>query len=316
MEVSIVIPTKDRAEMLRTLLSVIAAQDFSKDLYEVIVIDNGSSDDTRKVCAEIEKKMLPNMRYIYDARPGLHVCRNRGLMESRSNIVAYLDDDELPFPHWIETIVKGFHDRDVMAVCGSVLPYDMSILPDYIISQKEMRANYIYLSSVSCFWEKNLSEYDTRSHRMDPRYIFGGNCAFRKEILIECGGFHPDSMPGKLLMYRGDGESYVGRYMAQNKKKCMYYAQASIYHVLNKERLTLEYLYYMGFRNGISRAYTLLREKKIWGAVSELVTVICDSLVKGKWKECRSQIGGELYLIIYYVFYARIRKWVHKKDYF
>lgn len=316
MEISIVIPTKNRAEMLRVLLCNIAAQPFSKDQYEVIVIDNGSTDHTRNVCAEIRKNELPNMRYIYDARPGLHVGRNRGLLESRADIVAYLDDDELPFPHWIETIAEGFRDQNTMAVCGSLIPYDMSVLPDSVISNRQFRANYVYLWSVSCFWERDLSEQDTRSHRMDPAFLFGGNCAFRKEVLLECGGFHPDSMPGNLLMYRGDGENHVGKYLTKNHKKCMYYAQASIYHVLNAERLTPEYLRHMDFRNGISKAYTLLREENIGKAVWELLSDIYSSLADKRWQKNSSYIGGKCYLILYYVFYRRVRDWVHKKDYF
>lgn len=311
MELSIVIPTKNRAKLLNNLLQSIDMQPFSKKLYEIIVIDNGSTDQTREVCLKA-KKTLTNLRYIYDARPGLHVGRNRGLLASRSSIVAFLDDDALLFPHWIETIVGAFQDSNTMVVCGGVVPFDRGAFEKMKL-KKEIKRDFVYYWQASCFWQRGISELDIRSCRISPALIFGGNCAYRKEVLMECKGFHPDGMPNNLLMYRGDGESYVGKYLAQNNKKCMYFAQASIYHVLDSERLSQKSIKRIEYRNGISEIYTLLREEK---GKKALQSVMADIKCFLKTHQNFYRIKGKCYLLFYYFLYKQIRDWVHKEDYF
>ena len=76
---SIVIPTKNRAKLLRTVLESIERQPADQREFEVIVVDNGSTDETKMVAEEFGER-IRNYRYFYDARPGLHVGRNRGLL--------------------------------------------------------------------------------------------------------------------------------------------------------------------------------------------------------------------------------------------
>ena len=89
---SIVIPTKNRADLLRKVLDSIEKQAVDQDVFEVIIIDNGSTDKTKDVAREYKEK-IRNCRYFYDDRPGLHVGRNKGLVKSRGELVGYLDDE-------------------------------------------------------------------------------------------------------------------------------------------------------------------------------------------------------------------------------
>lgn len=112
---SIVIPTKNREDLLRKALESIEKQPANQDIFEVIIIDNGSTDGTRDV-AKTYKRKIKNFRYFYDARPGLHVGRNRGLLESEGELVGYLDDDVILFPNWINTVLEAFEDQELMYV--------------------------------------------------------------------------------------------------------------------------------------------------------------------------------------------------------
>lgn len=311
---SIVIPTKDREKMLDICLQSIIAQKADESAYEVIVIDNGSSDNTYKT-AEVYRNRIKNFRYIYDARPGLHVGRNRGLLESKGDLVGYLDDDVILFPDWINAVLEAFQDEQVMHVGGSVIPYDMNLLTEEFRKRHEIiKGSYHFIYCISCFWQKGISERDKRVESAKMSMGFGCNSVYRKRVLYECKGFHPDGMPKHLLMYRGDGETYVSRFLRMHKMKELYCAQASVYHMIDVDRINESYIGYMYFRNGISAMYTSLRR----GGLREGL--------KNLYLECRAYsykrqdmfhyLCGKLYLFAYYLFYERVRKWVHKESYF
>lgn len=316
-KLSIVIPTKNRSEMLRGVLQSIVSQKADQGIYEVLVIDNGSVDKTKIVSKEFQNK-IQNLRYIYDDRPGLHTGRNRGIIESQGEFIGYLDDDVILFPNWINTVFKAFDDVEVMCVCGSVLPYDMSLITKEFMDKHAVKIGpYWFVGVISCFWERGLSENDTRSHTMKDNLLAGGNAVFRKEVLYACHGFHPDGMPRNLLMYRGDGETYVRRFMRERRMKFMYYAQASVYHMIDVTRVNPTYIRYMYFRNGISDMYTALR-KGGWQEGCKCLGAILfkNNLKRLLSEDTRFTISGEIYLLAYYIFYQRVRRWVHKKSYF
>lgn len=311
---SIVIPTKNREKMLTMLLDSIISQNVNQETYEVLVIDNGSTDSTKEVSLKYQKN-IKNLRYFYDARPGLHVGRNKGVLESRGEVIGYLDDDTILFPNWIDTILKAFEDEEIMGVCGSVIPYDMSLLTYEFREKYEIKIeNFHYVYSISCFWESGISEKDTRMHSTKGEMMFGGNCAYRKKVLYACQGFHPDGMPKKLLMYRGDGENYVTNFLTMHKMKTIYCAQASVYHQIDINRVDSAYLNYMYMRSGISSMYTRLREGGVQGGIKFFQNrcKLNKILQQGSWHE----IQGGMYLFLYYLFYKRVRMWVHKTNYF
>lgn len=310
---SIVIPTKNRAELLRKALESIIKQPTDQKIYEVIIVDNGSTDKTKDVAKEYEGK-IKNCRYYYDARPGLHVGRNKGLLESRGELVGYLDDDVILFPNWINTVIDAFEDQEVMHVGGSVIPNDMTLISrDFNRKYKIQKGSFQFIYCISCFWETGITESDTRVHKTPEGGFFGGNSIYRKSILRACGGFHPDGMPKNLLMYRGDGEKYVSKYIVEHKMKSMYYAQASVYHMIDVNRVSDSYINYMYFRNGISNMYTCLRESRLEGGMERLINITTDIV---RTRKIDSTIKGEIYLLLYYIFYKRVRQWVHKKNYF
>ncbi len=310
---SIVIPTKNRADLLRKTLDSIEKQPADQNIFEVIIIDNGSIDRTKEIAGEYKRK-IKNCRYFYDARPGLHVGRNKGLLESRGELIAYLDDDVILFPNWINTVMNAFEDEEVVYVGGSVIPYDMTLITRDFKRKYEIRkGTYRFIYCISCFWESGINISDMRVHKMPEGSFFGGNSVYRKKLLYACRGFHPDGMPDNLLMYRGDGETYVKRFILSHKMKAVYYAQASVYHMIDVNRVSDSYIKYMHFRCGISDMYTCLRDKGIKGGLIQIQHIMVNVI---HTKKFTGQAEGGVYLLLYYLFYKRVRNWVHRKDYF
>ena len=89
--------------------------------FEVLIVDNGSTDKTREVCSSF-KNTIPNLRYFYEETPGLHVGRHLGMKMAKSELLVYADDDIEAFPTWLEGIAESFRDEEVVLVGGKNLP--------------------------------------------------------------------------------------------------------------------------------------------------------------------------------------------------
>jgi len=252
---SVIIPTRNRSEFLRMALQSLQSQTFSLDRYEVLVIDNGSTDATKKVIESFQQS-IGNIRYFFDATPGLHVGRHVGLREAKEDILVYADDDIEATPTWLEGIAESFQDQEVVLVGGKNLPKYEVAPPDWIekMWKEDENGNRIlgYLS---------LLDLGDEIKEINPNYVYGCNFSIRKSMLLEAGGFHPDAMPQELIKYRGDGESHVSTYILSNGYKTVYNPKVSVYHMVPSSRMTKEYFCRRAFNEGISHSYTELRNK-------------------------------------------------------
>ena len=252
-KISVIIPTLNRAELLKQTLESLAQQTFKEELFEIIVIDNGSSDNTKNVCISYQREH-PNLIYIYDDRPGLHIGRNRGYLESKADILVYADDDIIASKTWLEAIYLGFEDEETVLIGGNNYPCFEVKPPKWVndlwtYDRKEKL--------------KRLEPYSViiigdESRRVDAGAIFGCNFAIRKNVLAEIGGFHPDGMPDKFIRYRGDGESFITSTIRRRKWKAMFYPDASVQHMVTKGRLSFKYVKKVFYRTGVSYGFSAL----------------------------------------------------------
>jgi len=105
--ISVIVCTYNRASYLqKTLTSFFEQTCLGAVDHELLVIDNNSSDDTPQVVEEF--KARPGARYIFERRQGLCCARNRGVAESRGEIVAFLDDDVIVDKNWLASLRKCF----------------------------------------------------------------------------------------------------------------------------------------------------------------------------------------------------------------
>ena len=92
MFLSVIIPTRNRADDLRDVLQSLLNQTLGSDRFEVLVVDNGSTDDTCSVAGEFTCS-CGNFHYFFEKTPGLHAGRHRGLMEAAGDVLVFVDDD-------------------------------------------------------------------------------------------------------------------------------------------------------------------------------------------------------------------------------
>jgi glycosyltransferase involved in cell wall biosynthesis len=100
---SVIIPAHNRAEYLGDAVLSVCEQTIPPEEYEVIVVDNGSTDETRKVVESIASEHSI-VRYIYESRIGLHNARHAGARESTGEILVYIDEDVIVPPGWLQAM--------------------------------------------------------------------------------------------------------------------------------------------------------------------------------------------------------------------
>jgi glucosyl-dolichyl phosphate glucuronosyltransferase len=340
--ISIIIPTCNRCKSLKITLESILNQDFVRD-FEVIVVDNGSIDETKNICAEFSPT-IKNFIYHYDEVPGLLTGRHKGAMISSGEILSFIDDDVELSTGWLNGIDDCFRESpDVHFVTGPNLPKYESYPPPWL--------NYFWNTTPyggkMCTW-LSLLDLGHEKIEVDPTYVFGLNFSIRKQTLFELKGFHPDCIPSHLQQFQGDGETGLSIKGRRLGYKAIYTPKALLYHCVPSSRLSAEYFEKRAYYAGVCNSYTALRDKdftRIVPAVSIIqkrkkVRIVKDWLVsiKGKLNQYfgKAPIGDalpesiiELKRILYdrekqgYEFHQKafhsdeqIRQWVLRDNYF
>jgi hypothetical protein len=113
-----------------------------------------------------------------------------------------------------------------------------------------------------------LLDLGSEAKIIPAQYVFGCNYCIRKDVLYRFGGFHPDGVPAHLLKFRGDGETGLAVAIGRSSEQVWYEPRASIGHRVPPSRLTAKYFHSIAHRNGISVAYSALRERQT--AISKL----------------------------------------------
>jgi glycosyltransferase involved in cell wall biosynthesis len=256
---SVIIPTRNRELLLARCLESICDQSFPQKRFEVLVIDNGSTDDTAAVCKKF-RGWLPNLQYHYEPSPGQHAGRNKGLRLAKGEFLVYGDDDIRAVPSWLEGIAETFEDPTIALVGGKNIA-EYEVPPPQWVNQLWLKTR----------WGRHLGYYSLVDFgdsvcEIPPHLVYGCNFSIRKCVLLEVGGFHPDVMPREKVLYMGDGDSGVSWVLEEKGYRAMYNPRASVYHFISSSRLTTEYLEYRLYGQGISDSYTRIRRSNgvVW----------------------------------------------------
>jgi len=240
MRISAIICTHNRSSLLGKGLISLVEQTVAANDYEIIVVDNASSDDTKEVTYSLMEK-ASNLRYLYEPRLGLSHARNRGISEANGEIAAYMDDDAIADPEWLEMIVRAFEDVEPRPVCvgGKVEPIWEIPKPDWF---PESLLGYL-----------SLLDLGDEAHWCDfPReHLVGCNIAFLKKPLLDMGGFDP-LLGRRGQSLKGNEEIELLRKTKQSGQGIYYEPRAIVCHFIPKERLTRKWLIRRLYHEGIS----------------------------------------------------------------
>ena len=247
-QISVIVPTHNRSEYLRNTIISLQEQNFPKDDYEIIVVDNNSTDDTSEVVEECNRKSKKEVVYVREQEIGLHNARHAGARAAKGEILAYVDDDVICDANWLFELIKPYIDSEVGCVGGKILPKWEAEPPEWVNQYPS------YLS---------LLDLGDEVKELKTPKIYGCNFSIRKSLLFEVGGFNPDAFGDKkLIWYRGDGETGLLVKVLSVGVKLIHTPYAIVWHVIPENRLTVRYFKKRSFIQGISSSFSAYRTDK------------------------------------------------------
>lgn len=252
---SLVIATYNRAEQLMVTLASVGEQSAKPSLWECIIVDNNSRDNTQERVAEFAKEHPTlNIRYCFEPNQGLSYARNKGISEAKGDIIAFIDDDERIVAEFINSYIKLFDEHpDAMAAGGK-------IIAEYPTGRPRWMSHYTERPIAN---PMDFGDYITTFPK--GRIPGGGNMAMRRELFDSVGVFDTSlgRMGGKLI---GGEESELFERIYSLGMKCYYAPRAVMYHIIPAEKLTTEYFERLCYNTGVSQ----LTRAKIHNRITRL----------------------------------------------
>ncbi len=236
--ISAIVPTHNRAAYLRKVLQSLSSQTLPPAKYEILVVDNGSRDDTRRVVLE-EFGWVPNLRYLYEPVLGLGQARNTGWQNSTAEFVAFTDDDAIVASDWLEKILWAFNHVQPLPGCigGPVQPIWEAPRPEWLSDD--------LLPLITVIKTEPAHILTT------GEWLAGANISFPKRVLEELGGFQVGlgRVGSKLL---SNDEILLER-MLDAKGYARYFdPQIVVQHHIPAARLTQAWFIRRGYWQGVS----------------------------------------------------------------
>jgi len=180
--ISVVVPTYNEEKNIERCLQSLHSQTIPRESIEIIVVDGDSLDRTREIAEPLADKV------IIQTSEGVGGARNDGFNIAEAPIVATTDADCHPYPGWLEAVLKGFEEKEVVAVTGFLNPSDWG---DIKGAEKLAYQTFFSISNAILVALSVLDMY----------HLTGANSAFRKTAFQETGGYLP-------LAYADDVEIY------------------------------------------------------------------------------------------------------------
>ena len=285
--ISVVICTYNRADRLSLTLEAMSKQTMPTSDFEVLVVDNRSTDNTLAIC-EHYKEQLVNFRYIYEPVQGLSKARNAGWKATRSSYIAYLDDDAIPCDGWVKSILEVFEtvQPKPVGVGGPIYPLWEIPKPDWINSSTETLFTTLDAGNTPRWFGPNECPW-------------GANVVYRRDALERAGGFHEQLGRKGQNLLSGE-ETLLNVTLTSQGERFYYIPQAWVHHWVPKERINPDWLIQRGYWQGRSVALvdtiigkSLLRQRfsSTWNLLKCILNLYVLVSPVYFWTKGQKQIG-------------------------
>jgi glycosyltransferase involved in cell wall biosynthesis len=242
-KISVVICTYNRCNKLKDTLVSLAQLSIPNDLpWELIVVDNNSSDETKSVVESFLPIPRLNAKYVLERNAGLSHARNRGVAESQGEVISFLDDDVIVTSDWLTEIWKAFQQYGAMCVGGRVLLYGNPQMPSWW--------HQTFNVAIGKF---DRGDTVIRYKNADGELIgIGANMSFHRAVFEKYGLF--DTEMGRIGKRHTTGEETdVVLRLGRNNELAIYYPRAVVYHCISNDRFSKRYLRLNAYNFGASR---------------------------------------------------------------
>jgi glycosyltransferase involved in cell wall biosynthesis len=240
MRITVILSTYNRSESLARALNSAAGLKLPESVeWEILVVDNNSSDQTREVTAKFCNRYPDRIRYAFEPVQGLCNARNAGIREARGDIVAFMDDDVIVEPLWLQNLTAALYNGEWAGAGGRILP-ERDFSPPRWLRLEERYA----LGPLAMF---DLGP--EAGQLTEPP--FGTNMAFRRAMFEKYGAFRTDlDRCGESMLSNGDTE--FGRRLLAAGERLRYEPSAVVYHPVTESRMQKTYFLNWWFGKGRS----------------------------------------------------------------
>jgi glycosyltransferase involved in cell wall biosynthesis len=253
---TVIVCTYNRCQSLPSCLAALAGQEGVDGIdWEVLVVDNNSSDDTPKTVERLSRELPIKVRYVPEAQQGLNYARNRGVASSQGTHFTFIDDDIRVSPQWLAALHQAFARTDADAVGGRIHLDPSLKLPPWVVPGSEIAGFLGY------------QDFGEEPFRMDGRskYPFGGNMSLHRRVVGRIGLFDPKlgrkgegRKRGEL--FKGAETDYFHRLAAAGGARIFYEPRAIVYHRVQPHQLQQRYFLTIHFNAGYQKARYDTRE--------------------------------------------------------
>ena len=246
---SVILCTYNRDKYIYNVLKSLAENTLPPDRYEIVLVDNNCTDNTRGECDRFVKD-FPDVtfRYFVETNQGLSHARNRGIRESKGDILVYVDDDALVNKEYLQTYADFFAQQpEIEAAGGPIIPQYETEEPDWMSHfTKALITGYKYLGDKAKEFPKN-------------DYPGGGNAAYRASVFEKVGLFNVElGRKGDSLV--GAEEKDIFDKMTTLGMRFYYLPTAILYHLIPEKKLGKDYFDRLTYSIGKSER---MRTKRI-----------------------------------------------------
>lgn len=244
--ISAVVCTYNRSTLLQKCLESLVNQTVSKSNYEVIIVDNNSSDNTQEVATFFTTK-FKNISLVRENKQGKSYALNTGISVSQGQYIAFVDDDAQAQPDWLEKILDAFDtiDPKPVSVGGEIYPWYEHPPPGWFTDDLEIRS----WGSQKCFLKPPRAQHG----------FSGSNIAFRKDVLLEYGGFPVDYGPKGEVFALGE-ETALSNQIYKDYPFFWYDPAILVFHFVPAGKMKLVYLFKRSILGG--KAMTKINGKQ------------------------------------------------------
>ena len=229
MDITAILCTYNRCDSLASALESVAVSRLPHSVsWEVLVVDNNSTDRTREVVERFVSRYPGRFRYAFEPRPGKSNALNAALHDTKAEILAFVDDDVQVEPDWLHLLTRIFKDPQYAGAGGRILPESEFTPPAWL----EVSGPYA-LAPLAMF---DLGP--TARRLLEPP--FGTNMAFRREVFNRYGHFRRDLGPCPGSEIRSEDTEFGARLLAGGEL-LWYEPAAVVYHAISRNRITPQY---------------------------------------------------------------------------
>jgi glycosyltransferase involved in cell wall biosynthesis len=236
-EITAVVCTRNRAHYLRLCLDSLLTQTLPRDRYEILVIDNASTDTTRELCETYAKH---GVHYILEPVIGLSRARNTGWQQAKAAYVGYLDDDGIADPSWLESALHAFQSQSPVPACVGGPIRLLWETPEPVWMNAPLRIPLGFLN-----W--GLMPRKIEEHE----WLMGGNSFYPKTRLAQLGGFDERLGRKQGCLLSGE-ESQLFLRLRQAGGYLFYAPGVSMRHHVTPDRTRPGWFYRRYFWGGVS----------------------------------------------------------------